>query len=150
MKILSDIIVTSFYIGKLPIAPGTWASAIATIVWLNLFDDSNSYLLPFLSIILLIIGIFFSYLSLKQSNDHDPSYIVIDEWVGQWIALSFLPVSLSYGLIALALFRFFDISKVGPVGYFEKLPGAIGVMLDDVVAGILTMVIIFTVRFFFL
>jgi phosphatidylglycerophosphatase A len=103
-----------------------------------------------LSIILLIIGTFFSYLSLKQSNDHDPSYIVIDEWVGQWIALSFLPVSLSYGLIALALFRFFDISKVGPVGYFEKLPGAIGVMLDDVVAGILTMVIIFTVRFFFL
>ena len=150
MKILSDIIVTSFYIGKLPIAPGTWASTIATIVWLNLFDDSNSYLLPFLSIILLIIGIFFSYLSLKQSNDHDPSYIVIDEWVGQWIALSFLPVSLSYGLIALALFRFFDISKVGPVGYFEKLPGAIGVMLDDVVAGILTLVVIFTVRFFFL
>ena len=150
MKILSDIIVTSFYIGKLPIAPGTWASAIATIIWLNLFDDSNSYLLPFLSIILLIIGTFFSYLSLKRSNDHDPSYIVIDEWVGQWIALSFLPVSLSYGLIALALFRFFDISKVGPVGYFEKLPGAIGVMLDDVVAGILTMVIIFTVRFFFL
>lgn len=150
MKILSDIIVTSFYIGKLPIAPGTWASAIATIVWLNLFDDSNSYLLPFLSIILLIIGIFFSYLSLKRSNDHDPSYIVIDEWVGQWIALSFLPVSLSYGLIALALFRFFDISKVGPVGYFEKLPGAIGVMLDDVAAGFLTLVIIFTVRFFFL
>lgn len=150
MKILSDIIVTSFYIGKLPKAPGTWASAIATIVWLNLFDDSNSYLLPFLSIILLIIGTFFSYLSLKRSNDHDPSYIVIDEWVGQWIALSFLPVSLSYGLIALALFRFFDISKVGPVGYFEKLPGAIGVMLDDVVAGFLTLVIIFTVRFFFL
>ena len=150
MKILSDIIVTSFYIGKLPKAPGTWASAIATIVWLYLFDDSNSYLLPFLSIMLLIIGTFFSYLSLKQSNDHDPSYIVIDEWVGQWIALSFLPVSLSYGLIALALFRFFDISKVGPVGYFEKLPGAIGVMLDDVVAGILTMIIIFTVRFFFL
>lgn len=150
MKILSDIIVTSFYIGKLPIAPGTWASAIATIVWLNLFDDSNSYLLPFLSIILLIIGTFFSYLSLKRSNDHDPSYIVIDEWVGQWIALSFLPVSLSYGLIALALFRFFDISKVGPVGYFEKLPGAIGVMLDDVAAGFLTLVIIFTVRFFFL
>lgn len=150
MKILSDIIVTSFYIGKLPIAPGTWASAIATIVWLNLFDDSNSYLLPFLSIILLIIGTFFSYLSLKRSNDHDPSYIVIDEWVGQWIALSFLPVSLSYGLIALALFRFFDISKVGPVGYFEKIPGAIGVMLDDVVAGFLTLVIIFTVRFFFL
>ena len=150
MKILSDIIVTSFYIGKLPIAPGTWASAIATIVWLNLFDDSNSYLLPFLSIILLIIGTFFSYLSLKRSNDHDPSYIVIDGWVGQWIALSFLPVSLSYGLIALALFRFFDISKVGPVGYFEKLPGAIGVMLDDVAAGFLTLVIIFTVRFFFL
>ena len=72
---------------------------------------------------------------------------MIDEWVGQWIALSFLPVSASYGLIAFVLFRFFDISKFKLVGYIEKLPGAFGVMLDDVVAGILTVLIIFAIRF---
>ena len=150
MKILTEIIVTSFYIGKLPLAPGSWASAIATISWLYFFDDTNSHLLPFYTFALLILGTFFSYLSLKHSNDYDPSYIVIDEWVGQWIALSFLPVSASYGLIAFVLFRFFDISKFKPVGYIEKLPGAFGVMLDDVVAGILTVLIIFAIRFLLL
>jgi len=146
MKIITDFIVTIFYIGKLPFAPGTWASIMATVIWLFLFNSANSYLLPIFSIILLIIGTYFSHLSLKKSNDHDPSYIVIDEWVGQWIALSFIPVNLSFAIIGLVLFRFFDISKIGPIRYFEKLPGAFGVMLDDVVAGLLTMLVIYILQ----
>ena len=146
MKILTDLIVTTFYIGKLPFAPGTWASFFATLSWLYFFDSANSYLVPILSIVLFAVGTYFSDLSLKKSNDHDPSYIVIDEWVGQWIALSFLPVNLSFAIVGFLLFRFFDITKLGPVKYFERLPGALGVMSDDIVAGLLSSITIYILR----
>ena len=112
MKILIDVIVTTFYIGKLPLAPGTWASIAATISWLFIFDATTSFLVPLFSIILFFVGIYFSHLSLKKSNDHDPSYIVIDEWVGQWVALSFIPVNLNFAIVGFVLFRFFDITNI--------------------------------------
>ena len=146
MKILTDLIVTTFYIGKLPLAPGTWASLIATCSWLFIFDTTNSFLVPLFSIILFIVGTYFSHLSLKRSKDHDPSYIVIDEWVGQWVALSFIPVNLHFAIMGFLLFRFFDISKIGPVKYFEKLPGALGVMSDDIIAGLMSALSIFIIR----
>ena len=146
MKILIDVIVTTFYIGKLPLAPGTWASIAATISWLFIFDATNSILVPLYSIILFFVGVYFSHLSLKKSNDHDPSYIVIDEWVGQWVALSFIPVNLNFAIVGFILFRFFDITKIGPVKYFEKIPGALGVMSDDIAAGLMSAIVIFIAR----
>ena len=146
MKILIDVIVTTFYIGRLPLAPGTWASIAATISWLFIFDATNSFLVPLSSIILFFVGVYFSHLSLKKSNDHDPSYIVIDEWVGQWVALSFIPVNLNFAILGFILFRFFDITKIGPVKYFEKIPGAIGVMSDDIAAGLMSAIVIFIAR----
>ena len=146
MKILIDVIVTTFYIGRLPLAPGTWASIAATISWLFIFDATNSFLVPLYSIFLFFVGIYFSHLSLKKSNDHDPSYIVIDEWVGQWVALSFIPVNLNFAIMGFILFRFFDITKIGPVKYFEKIPGALGVMSDDIAAGLMSAIVIFIAR----
>ena len=146
MKILIDVIVTTFYIGRLPLAPGTWASIAATISWLFIFDATNSILVPLYSIILFFVGVYFSHLSLKKSNDHDPSYIVIDEWVGQWVALSFIPVNLNFAILGFILFRFFDITKNGPVKYFEKIPGALGVMSDDIAAGLMSAIVIFIAR----
>ena len=146
MKILIDVIVTNFYIGRLPLAPGTWASIAATISWLFIFDSTNSFLVPLSSIILFFVGVYFIHLSLKKSNDHDPSYIVIDEWVGQWVALSFIPVNLNFAMVGFILFRFFDITKIGPVKYFEKIPGALGVMSDDIAAGLMSAIVIFIAR----
>ena len=146
MKILIDVIVTTFYIGRLPLAPGTWASISATISWLFIFDATNSILVPLYSIILFFVGVYFSNLSLKKSSDHDPSYIVIDEWVGQWVALSFIPVNLNFAIVGFILFRFFDITKIGPVKYFEKIPGALGVMSDDIAAGLMSAIVIFIAR----
>ena len=146
MKILIDVIVTTFYIGRLPLAPGTWASIAATISWLFIFDATNSFLVPLYSIVLFFVGVYFSHLSLKKSNDHDPSYIVIDEWVGQWGALSFIPVNLNFAILGVILFRFFDITKIGPVKYFEKIPGALGVMSDDIAAGLMSAIVIFIAR----
>jgi phosphatidylglycerophosphatase A len=77
----------------------------------------------------------------------DPQWIVIDEWCGMWITLAFCRTNLWSGQVneqkdlipiiaAFILFRFFDITKLGPIGWAESFHGAVGVMLDDVVAGI--------------
>lgn len=71
-----------------------------------------------------------------SSHGPDPSIVVIDEIVGMWIALLFLPASLTVSLAAFIAFRFFDVVKPEPARYLERLPGGWGIMLDDVAAGI--------------
>ena len=147
MRYLADCIVTMLYIGRIPLAPGSWASLAAVILWLNIFNNLNYLLLPIISLILFFIGTYFSHLALKTTNKKDPSFIVVDEWVGQWITFSFLPVNYTIAILGFLLFRFFDISKVGPVKFFEKLPGAWGVMADDIIAGILSMVSLLLIQY---
>ena len=150
MRYLADCIVTMLYIGRIPLAPGSWASLAAVILWLNIFNNLNYLLLPIISLILFFIGTYFSHLALKTTNKKAPSFIVVDEWVGQWITFSFLPVNSTIAILGFLLFRFFDISKVGPVKFFEKLPGAWGVMADDIIAGILSMVSLLLIQYYIL
>ena len=150
MRYLADCIVTMLYIGRIPLAPGSWASLAAVILWLNIFNNLNYLLLPIISVILFFIGTYFSHLALKTTNKKDPSFIVVDEWVGQWITFSFLPVNYTIAILGFLLFRFFDISKVGPVKFFENLPGAWGVMADDIIAGILSMVSLLLIQYYIL
>ena len=150
MRYLADCIVTMFYIGRIPFAPGSWASLAAVILWLNFFKNLNYLFLPIIAVTLFFIGTYFSHLVLRTMNTKDPSFIVIDEWVGQWITFSFLPVNYTIAILGFLLFRFFDISKVGPVKFFEKLPGAWGVMADDVIAGILSMMTLLLIQYYIL
>ena len=133
---------TVFNIGKLPLAPGTWASLIATISWYFLFQNQDPILLPTVTAFLFLLGSLAADAIIRNSKDHDPSRIVIDEWVGQWITFTFMPVNLSNFVIGLTLFRFFDIIKPFPVKSAEKLSGGWGVMMDDVVAGIMSFIIL--------
>ena len=76
-----------------------------------------------------------------------PQWIVIDEWAGLFIALVGLqPSQWLLVLVAWISFRFFDVSKIGPVGVAERLPGAIGIMGDDVVAGVLAGAVVWIAR----
>ena len=150
MRYLADCIVTMLYIGRIPLAPGSWASLAAVILWLNIFNNLNYLLLPIISVILFFIGTYFSHLALRTTNKKDPSFIVVDEWVGQWITFSFLPVNYTIAILGFLLFRIFDISKVGPIKIFEKLPGAWGVMADDIVAGILSMTALLLIQYYIL
>ena len=78
-------------------------------------------------------------------ENHNPSQIIIDELVGQWITLFFLPPELLYYLIGFILFRFFDIFKPWPVNWADSnLHGGLGIMLDDVFAGIYSCIIVST------
>ncbi len=128
---------TVFFIGRLPLAPGTWASLIAVICWYFLFQDVNPTILPAITVFLFLLGTFASDTIVQNSNEHDPSRIVIDEWVGQWLALSMMPVNILTGVMGFIAFRIFDIIKPGPVRRMENLPGGWGVMADDVMAGIM-------------
>ena len=75
----AEWIATVFFIGKLPFAPGTWASLIATLAWYFLFNDINIYILPLITFSLFILGIISSNIIIDDSKEHDPSRIVIDE-----------------------------------------------------------------------
>ena len=148
MKFFSDFFVTVFYIGRIPLAPGTFSSLFSVIIWFIFFKAANPIFLAILTIILFFLGVLACEHDNKYSNKHDPSYIVIDEFVGQWIVFLFIPVNPLNALIGFILFRFFDISKIGPVGYFERMPGGWGVMADDVVAGVLSLMILYGLQSF--
>ena len=72
----------------------------------------------------------------RESGRTDPGFVVIDEVIGQWIALLGSPADWRHGLIALVLFRLFDITKPFPVRQLERLPGGWGIVFDDVAAGL--------------
>lgn len=144
---MSKFIATFFYVGYLKPAPGTWGSLAALPAAYAIAQIGSWPLLLIMSAIAYFAGLWATKVETAGKPNHDPSEIVIDEVAGQWIAL--LPVV--YGaahtqtsllalwpgwVAAFVLFRLFDITKPGPVGWADKRDDAVGVMLDDVIAGI--------------
>lgn len=141
MKI-SEWIATCFKVGYLPLAPGTWGSVFAILLWWAFLKNVNIYIFVILIIFSFLIGIVASNIVIDQRGDADPSYIIIDELVGQWLALLFIPQEYFYIVISFISFRFFDIIKPWPISLIEKLPKGLGVMSDDFIAGLITLVLI--------
>ena len=134
---LAELIGTVFYIGKMPFAPGTWGSLAALIIWYLLKPSMIDPLFLLITGCLFFIGIAVSAILTKELGQKDPKEIVIDEWVGMWIALYLCPYDFKWGMVAFLFFRIFDIFKPGPVQLMDDMDDAAGVMMDDVVAGIL-------------
>ena len=136
------IVATFFGAGFGRPGPGTWGSVAAVLLWAAyawLFHPTPQALLIALLVGIastLLLGIPASTIVARESGLHDPQFAVIDEVCGQWIALLFSPFDLRYALIALVLFRLFDITKPFPVRQLEKLPEGWGIVLDDVGAGL--------------
>lgn len=144
---MTHLIATFFYIGHLRPAPGTWGSSAALPAAAILYVIAGPYAVVAGIAIAYALGLWATQVETAGKDDHDPSEIVIDEVVGQWLAL--LPVlfgAASNGtpvlalwpgwIAAFVLFRFFDITKLGPVGWADRRGDATGVMLDDVIAGV--------------
>ncbi len=125
------------YIGFTPLFPGTTASLVTLAALAVLGPFSTSALLVTASG-LFAIGFALSYLIEKRTGDHDPSWIVIDECVGMMVAIVGLPHTPVWLGAAFILFRIFDISKWSIIGWADSLPNGFGVMLDDLLAGVLT------------
>jgi phosphatidylglycerophosphatase A len=85
------------------------------------------------------VGIPAATIVARESGREDPGFVVVDEVAGQWIALIGVRPDWAHALLALALFRLFDIWKPWPVRLLERLPGGWGIMLDDVAAGVLAL-----------
>ncbi len=135
---ISWFIATGFFSGLSPVSPGTIGSLAAIGAWYYLVSvyPSLFYYLPFIILGVFLAGLIASHFELKQCEGADPQHIVIDEWTGMLIPLLLTtpdrPIEI---FIAFAAFRFFDITKIEPARWFEKLPDAWGIMCDDVVAG---------------
>ena len=140
MKFFPNLISTFFYLGKLPKAPGTWGSLGALLVWTFIPEDFFFRIIVLM--ITLILGFFACEITLMQGNEPDPSYIVIDEVVGLWIALLFVPKTVFFFTLGFILFRIFDILKPSFIYSVQFLKGSLGVMLDDILAGILSSLIL--------
>ena len=132
---ISQVVATFFYSGYFPFAPGTFASLLAVLVWF--FLPWSSVLFKILSmLIILILGFASVEVTEKSFKEADPSFIVIDEVIGMWITVITLPKSVIVALLAFLMFRIFDIVKPPPIRRLELLKGSLGIIIDDVVAGI--------------
>jgi phosphatidylglycerophosphatase A len=133
---------TVFGIGLLPGGPGTWASLAATLLWFfaaraaQLPADAVSAATLAAALIATGIGVTASNIVARESGIEDPGHVVIDEVAGQWFALGLTPVDLPHALLAFAFFRLFDITKPPPIRQLERLYGGLGIMMDDVAAGL--------------
>ena len=134
----SEIICTVLYIGKLPLAPGTFGSLAALVCWFYIKPSLSDPLFLLITGGIFFLGIACSEIIVNTDKVKDPQFIVIDEWVGMWIGLYLVEYSIFWGIATFFWFRIFDIFKPGPIGEMDKMEGGIGVMMDDVVAGILT------------
>ena len=145
---ISEWIATCFKVGYLPLAPGTWGSIFAILVWWVLLKDLDLLIFGIVIILFFFIGIIVSNIIIDQNGDNDPSHIIIDELVGQWLALWMLPDGSFYIIVVFILFRFFDIIKPWPIRFMEQLPKGLGVMCDDLTAGLITLIIIQIINFY--
>jgi len=133
---------TVFGIGRSPIMPGTVASAVSLpVAWVVL-----KYLGPValfsLSFAVAAIGTWACDVYVRTTEETDPSECVIDEVAGQLLACALAPLSLYGFILAFALFRLFDISKLWPISEAERLRGGLGIVADDMVAGLLAGLIV--------
>jgi len=136
MNSAARLIATIFPIGLAPFAPGTFASAFALpFAWLIL-RAAGPLALCAAALLAAAIGVWASDVYMRQTGKSDPSECVIDEVAGQWFACAFAPLSLPGFALAFVLFRLFDITKPWPASAAERLPGGLGVVADDVVAGL--------------
>ncbi|EIE48969.1 phosphatidylglycerophosphatase [Salipiger aestuarii] len=146
-------LVASFFgVGYLRPAPGTWGSLAALPVGYGILLAGGFWLLLAASVLAFAIGMAATQRVIATGDDHDPSWVVIDEVVGQWIAL--FPVGYGAAMMgvdlwrlypgwiaAFVLFRLFDIWKPWLVGKADRMGSALGVMLDDVIAGVFAAIV---------
>jgi phosphatidylglycerophosphatase A len=136
------IVATFFGAGFGKPGPGTWGSVAAVLLWAAyagfLHPTAQALLLALLAgiALTLILGIPASTIVARESGRKDPQFVVIDEVAGQWIALVGSHANWRHALIALVLFRLFDITKPFPARQLESLPGGWGIVFDDVAAGL--------------
>lgn len=154
MPLVPRLLATSFGVGYLPVAPGTWGALLAIVFWLPLYFWASPAVTFWVTlsatVVYTIAGTWASTVS-ERYWGKDPVIACADETVGQWVSL--LPLSgLSPWwmiLVSLALFRLFDIFKPLGIRSMERLPGGYGMMADDILSGIYSVVVLVAIQLLF-
>ena len=136
-------------VGKMRPAPGSWGSLFGVVTGFGLASLSSG-LLEITILLVIIFGTIAANHHQNETGSKDASEVVIDEVAGQWIALLVIPLDWRWALAAFVLFRLFDITKIGPIGMVEKWPGGVGVMADDVIAGVFAALCLWLAQWFLL
>jgi phosphatidylglycerophosphatase A len=149
---------TTFGVGYLPLAPGTWGSIVGVLIYLG-FRHFELSIIPSLAgagwrdeslnawfhavnavlfLVLCLVGIWASNRATKLFRNKDPQQAVVDEIIGVLLTFLFVPFAISYGFVigGFLLFRLFDIWKPYPIDSLQNLPAGIGVCADDILAGV--------------
>jgi phosphatidylglycerophosphatase A len=160
---------TFFGVGLLKPGPGTWGSVAAVLLWkwvqpipvdvlispaptatlrqeYLLMMTVNAVVTLCAIILATAIGIPAATIAARESGREDPGHVVIDEVAGQWLTLAVCRPDWPHALLALALFRLFDIAKPWPIRKLEALPGGWGIMLDDLAAGLFGLVVLLVIQ----
>lgn len=152
VSLIHIIIATGFGSGFSPFAPGTAGALLATLIWLALSYAVSPIQLIVATALLIVV---FTIAGIRSADavetiwGKDPSRVVVDEMVGVWIPLLAAPAgNLGYAAAAFLLFRLFDIFKPLGIHKMESLRGGVGVMMDDILAGIYSLILLIGARWF--
>ncbi len=130
IKLFSSVL----FIGYIPFASGTFATAFTVLPYLLLRGNMLLYLA--VTVFLFFAGVFASTEAEQLLGKKDPHKVVIDEFVGYLVTMAFIPFGIPYIIAGFFFFRLFDIWKPYPIRGLQALPGGWGIMIDDVLAGV--------------
>ena len=139
-KFFVKILSTFFYVGYLPLIPGTFGSLAGLVLFYLIKINALNYILSTLAVI--AVGFLVCGQAEKIMQKKDPGCVVIDEVAGMLLSLIFIPYDIKLVIIAFILFRILDTLKPYPAGCLERLKGSIGIMGDDLLAGLYTNIIL--------
>lgn len=146
--LILNLIVRIWPTGNSPFAPGTVCSLVASLIGFIINIKYGSDITLIVGLIFGLVGYYSTKIYIIEHNRKDPSEVVIDEFSGQMIATSAAGISPTFNIFAFILFRFFDILKPSIIGKAENIDGALGIMMDDWLAGIFSAIIL--ISFFML
>ena len=141
------VVGTWFGAGLMKPGPGTYGSVAAMLLWMaaahGLHPGAKALAVgtAVAAVVATLMGIPAATIVARESGREDPGFVVVDEVAGQWIALIAMRPDWTHAVMALVLFRLFDIWKPWPIRKLEALPEGTGIMLDDVAAGVLALAV---------
>lgn len=134
-KGIARLVATFFYVGYFPYAPGTLGT-LAAVPLYYLISGLPYYLYIVFTVLFILLSVWASGIAEGIYGEKDPGYIVADEVSGYLVTMTLVPLTLTNVVIGFFLFRLFDIVKPPPSRQSERLKGGLGVVMDDVVAGV--------------
>ncbi len=136
MQRLGIFVATCGYLGYVPVAPGTFGSALGLAVFFAVRSTGSVPIEMGVIVVVFAVGLWSGTVAEHHFGGIDPAPVVLDEVLGMLVTLALLPVNAAGAIVGFLVFRVLDVVKPWPSARFEKLPGGLGVMADDVMAAI--------------